>query len=368
MRLTMMLAALITLCATSVHADEAPAERFHPYGDFRFRAELTDFPQAPNRFRPRVRLRVGAVLDLGSGLHLGARVITGDPTDPRSAHQTLGEGGEGFTLSLDRVFIEWRPTKVKGLRLVGGKFPNAIERPAVVQGLVTDNDVQPTGVLGQLKSRGPVSFDVSLGHYIMDEKPEGEDTVATVGQVGLRMGSARKVQLRLFADAFIMDIGDSTTVDRLGHPTGRGNRVQDMRFVSDFHVVQLFAELETRAAGQPLVFSAGGMRNLRAYEHKDDLGWFVGAMIGKIDGWGTGRAYLQVQQVEQEAVFTPWAQDELPDDRGSRFRGVLGGTVLGLTSNMTVHTWVLASTLLSPGPSESSSWYGRFRLDLNVRF
>ena len=123
-----------------------------------------------------------------------------------------------------------------------------------------------------------------------------------------------------------------------------------------------------RAMGQPLIFGTGVMHNLRAFEHKNDTGWFAGAMLGKVDGWGTARGYLQVQEVEQEAVFTPWAQDDLPDDRGSRYRGVVAGVTLGVTKQFSVHAWGLASQLLDPLPGEVDAWLERYRVDLNVRF
>lgn len=351
------------------HTEEELLKRIHPYGDFRFREELTSAPGVPDRWRPRVRLRFGAAVELGDDLHIGFRLVTGNPDDPRTAHQTLGRGGAKFVISLDRAYLEWRPQKVQELRLKAGKFPNSIRRPAVVQGLVTDNDVQPTGALGQYRYRKKKGgFDVALGTYVLDESPEGEESHATVAQAGLLIGSEQRLQLRLYSDIFMLFIGSETTVDRLGHPTGRGNLVENDRFVSDFHVVQGFVELETRVDGQPVVLSGGVMHNLKAHEYERDNGWFAGALVGSVGGWGSGRVFVQYQVIEQEAVFTPWAQDEFPDDRGSRFRAVMAGGEMGITNKVSLQTWILASTLLHPEPQESDSWIGRLRFDLNVRF
>ena len=116
---------LILFQAAPLRAGEDDGVRIDPFGDFRLRNEWTDFPDRPDRFRPRIRLRFGAVVDVGSDLYVGGRVVTGNPDDYRPvlfrgvgpSLSTFGVSGALGDPTLGRHGGELRPSLSAGLRV-----------------------------------------------------------------------------------------------------------------------------------------------------------------------------------------------------------------------------------------------------------
>lgn len=103
------------------------------YGDVRLRAEYDfDLPDRSDRFRSRLRFRLGANYALGESWLAGGRLVTGDRDEPRSRHVTRGDGFDGLEVSLDRLFLEARPPFATDLRFVGGgNFDHPFQRNPV---------------------------------------------------------------------------------------------------------------------------------------------------------------------------------------------------------------------------------------------
>ena len=82
-----------------------------------------------NRDRFRLRARVGAEIDLGSGFKGGFRIGTGESSSPVTENQTLGNSGGDFSkygVWLDRGFIryEYGPQPNRKLAITVGRFDN----------------------------------------------------------------------------------------------------------------------------------------------------------------------------------------------------------------------------------------------------
>ncbi len=179
--------------------------RYKPMGDFRFRFELDNFPDGndntgafPNfnaintgspydasgtqfapqynvdqeRWRTRIRFRLGAEVDLAENFTAGFRIGTGENNNPVSTNQSLGlaGGGQGgnfskYAIWLDRAFLKYDFNSNPGTELAFllGRFEN----PFFGTEIIWDEDVGFDGFALQGKwdmGRGVTPF-MTLGAF-----------------------------------------------------------------------------------------------------------------------------------------------------------------------------------------------------------
>jgi hypothetical protein len=95
---------------------------------------------ARNRMRIRARLAVRG--KIGNEFEWGLRLSTGSTSALTSTNQTLTDFYSRKPFSLDQVYISYKPARVPGLRLQGGKF----EAPWVHTDLTFDKSIQTEGL------------------------------------------------------------------------------------------------------------------------------------------------------------------------------------------------------------------------------
>ncbi|MFQ5928146.1 MAG: putative porin, partial [Acidobacteriota bacterium] len=181
------------------------------YGDLRLRHESSfRLDGKPARHRERVRFRFGANYQLSNEVLLGGRITTGNPADPQSPHVTLGNVFHSFDMTLDRAFLNYRPTWMPEVDLTAGKFSHPFTINPVYSELVWDADVQPEGFVGRysISEAGRLErLDFLAGAYILLEQGTAEDTLASVFQLssGFRLADQLRTNLALgyyrYADA-----------------------------------------------------------------------------------------------------------------------------------------------------------------------
>jgi hypothetical protein len=331
----------------------------------------------PARHRQRVRFRGGANYQLTDEILVGARIATGDPGDPQSSHQTLGNVFHGFDISLDRAFLTYRPGWLQGAWFTAGKFSHPFYKNPVYGELLWDADVQPEGAIAgyTISERGALeSFTVTAGEYLLLEQSRGKEGTASVFQLSGRLRTTEHLKANfgvgyyLYSNitpsgsrAILAENGGNATLDQ----DGDGNP-DDFR--SRFAVLNPIVGLTYDRWKLPLTFSAEYILNTRA-RIEQDQGWAVGASLGKTRKQGDWRLYYQWQVVEQDSVFSPVSQDDFLF--GTNHRSHIFGVNYQLVDKIGLHLWALASALeaTSPGASPNSDenqW--RLRLDLNIRF
>ena len=98
-----------------------------------------------NELSPRHRMRLRARLQMRGSvndeLDWGLRLATGSFVDNNSTNQTLTDFFNRKPFALDQAFITYKPKRVAGLRLQGGKF----ELPWAFTELTFDNDIMVEG-------------------------------------------------------------------------------------------------------------------------------------------------------------------------------------------------------------------------------
>jgi hypothetical protein len=93
------------------------------------------------RDRLRLRARLAMRGEIGKSFDWGLRFSTGNLADVISANQTLTDFYSRKQFALDQAYLTWKPQRVPGLRLQGGKF----ETPWLHTELTFDKDLQPEG-------------------------------------------------------------------------------------------------------------------------------------------------------------------------------------------------------------------------------
>ena len=345
-------------------------DRLVLFGDFRVRLESDFRDDRSNRQRARLRLRLGANYSLSDQFLIGARVVTGDADDPRSSHITLGDGFNNLEISLDRAFLTYRPLWLDGSYLTAGKFNNPIYRNPVYGELVWDADVNPEGIVGGYTFAGNGALervDLMLGGYTVLEDSSTDDVYMLATQAtghfapAEDFSAAASVTYYLYSDP--NPDGNSTLLG-----SNAGNAVIDTTgdgladaFLSDFGIVDLVAATTYTGWSMPLTVSGQYILNTLANSDRDQ-GWAVGASLGTTQRKGDWRFYYQWQRIEQDAVFSAFAQDDFPFT--TNFRGSVFGANYQFTDNIGLHLWTLSASPLTPGGDDV--W--RLRLDLNVKF
>lgn len=141
---------------------EIGAVRFS--GDIRLRGESifgqsNSLPNASNpallgnelspRHRMRIRARLSVRGSIGEEFDWGLRFATGSLADNISTNQTLTDFFNRKPFALDQAFVTYKPRRVPGLRLQGGRF----EPPWTFTEMTIDNDLMVEG-FNESYSRG----------------------------------------------------------------------------------------------------------------------------------------------------------------------------------------------------------------------
>ena len=354
-------------------------DRLKLYGDFRLRHESNfSLDDKPDRHRERIRFRVGANYQLSDEFLFGARIITGDLDDPRSSHQTTGNGFNSFDVSLDRVFLTYRPDWANGTWFTAGKFNHPFYRNPVYGELVWDADVQPEGiVLGYTfpqKNGSLEKLNLILGEYTVLEQSTADNAFATVFQGSGRWGLSDKLKMDLALSYYFYtdptpDGSRTILGDNAGNATvdtdGDGDADE---FRSDFGILNPIIAFNYDGWKYPLTFSGEYILNTLARDGNDQ-GMAAGVALGKTQKKGDWKAYYQWQLVEQDAVFSPFSQDDFLFR--TNHRSHVFGLRHQLRDNIGLHLWGLVSALDETSSdsttySDRDQW--RLRLDLDIKF
>lgn len=94
------------------------------------------------RHRMRLRARLAVRGTIGEEFDWGLRIATGSFPDNISTNQTFTDFFNRKPFALDQAFITYKPSRVPGLRLQGGKF----EPPWTSTEMTIDNDLQVEGL------------------------------------------------------------------------------------------------------------------------------------------------------------------------------------------------------------------------------
>jgi hypothetical protein len=361
--MTMVSAAAAGAAATE---REAPP-RWSLFGDFRLRYEANLLAgDTPDRHRGVLRLRTGATFRINELLTAGARIVTGDPGDPRTADVTISDFLDDLELSFDRAYLE---VKRDGGFATAGKFRN----PFTVTELVWDADVNPTGAGGWVETTGVAGFTPRMTGMFMvvDEQTIGSDSTMWGVQARVARAAASGWSVDVAAAYWDYSIASLVHADDAGDRRGNATTADGSAYLSDFDLADVVVTLAFPGPSEALPgrLVVDYVRNLGAVDDEDE-GLALEIYLGT--PWVPHHFELLYAygQCETDAVLGAFSHDNLPlatNYRSHTLRaayGLLPETALSLT-------WYYFSRLHHPDDEIDpalDSFSSRIRLDLMVRF
>lgn len=351
-------------------------EKLGLYGDFRGRLE-NDFNRdaiTDTRTRGRIRFRLGLDFPINDDLTVGSRFATGALNDPQSPHATFTGAFDKQNFSLDRAFVKWNPNFFNEMTLWLGKFGHPFISPTVYNELVWDADVQPEGgAVGlEIKDKGFLkSLRLVNGAYILLEQDPGNEAWMDAVQTSAAFKISDTLTLTTATGFYYYgnvnagapgansivrnDNGGNTATD------SDGDGIADT-FSANFRILDSFINLVYTGFPMPLALQGQYFHNFGSNAIRDD-GYAFGVAYGQLKEQWDWRAYYQYQLVQQDAVFSPFTQDDFL--RQTNFKGHAGGVAVAVYKNVDLHAWTLIDQLDSAGGGKQQA---RTRLDLNVKF
>lgn len=345
---TFALLALGMLCPQDPPVPQAETiwDRLQFYGDGRLRAEATlDQPNGEDRYRGRMRARVGANYEIMEGLKAEARMTTSsDGNDANNPHWDFGDGADGFRGSdvvMDRFYLDWKA--LDDLSLRGGKQPHAFASAPVFGDFIWDSDVQPAGLTAQwgaAPTDGGAGFDVRAAGYVAVENSADDDPAmgGLQGNLYLHPGDNLKLQLSAsYSDWSSLGAGSSAWAI-----SNQGNTDPN----ADFNVLDGFvsAVLEAGPLGRSTLF-VQAMHNTEDDADESD-GFAGGLQFGKSSKKGDANLFAVLYALDANCIFSPVAQDDTPiagTGLGTGMEGILAGGQYLITDNLSLKLWALTS-------------------------
>lgn len=329
-------------------------DRIKMNADLRHRFESIDVEGAPDRLRNRVRARVGIKADINENTLLGFELASGSD-DPVSTNQTLGDNFSSKGVNIDQAYVRFRPTG-QDLDIYAGKFKNTLQRVGG-NGLIWDGDLRPEG-FGVKYGQGNL-FINGLGTWI-DESKSGNDVLLLGAQAGISVPAFESAKLIAGLGYYEYTGFDSPTDASADADNVSGNRLTaDGRYVSDFELIEGFAELKLPSNFGKATIYADYVQNLGAKDN--DTGYVFGTKL-KVSDWSLGWAY---QDIEADAVYAVMTDSDFggggTDAKGHKF-----STSYAFNKKVKVGgTLFLNDRNVDFGTEQD---YTRFMLDLSVKY
>ena len=272
-------------------------ENFKLFGDLRLRYHGDCFAGwRKDRNRARFRLRIGLKKTwLDQQMEIGVRLASGSSDDPTSTNQSFDNSFSEKSFWIDRAYAKYMPKWLKGLTVIGGKFP----APMVHTDMVWDPDVNMEGFWAQYKHDvdGIQPF-VNAGYFIFEESSRGHDGIMAAYQAGLIWKIVKDLKLTVAGTYYDWDHYE--TQWRYAH----GNHVVNGRMAAQaFEVVNLTGKLSFKLLGLPMGAQFDWARNCadedptRGWDGQDSAcaaGFKVGTSKKKGD-WSAGYKYAHIQ-------------------------------------------------------------------------
>jgi hypothetical protein len=302
--------------------------RFSPLGDVRVRFEPIFEGDTPDRYRARVRLRIGLEGKLNEDFIGGFQLATGTTeNDPVSTNFTDSQFFSRKPIGVDKAYINYQPVAHKWVMLTAGKFaPTWWKTSAWL-----DPDLNPEGGseklsfdlkrLGFVKNVSLVGMQLVYNEVAGTNLPVafGGDSVAFGGQGSVTMQFGKRVTTTFAGTGLNWNNADSV-IKAITAKTLAGNRNTNatfgtgtgIRYASKFMYADFIADagVKTWWEKYPLHLTLDLLDNPRAASDHNHALWAeaaVGNQKEKHDlqvGYAFGR-------IEQDAVIAAFNESEL---------------------------------------------------------
>jgi hypothetical protein len=285
-------------------------------GDVRVRYENINTEGEPKNGgrdadRERVRARLGVYSEINPQLDAGIRVATGSSADERSTNQDLNNYFTKKTLWMDLAYLDWHPTAINNLHLIGGK----LNQPWVNMGdVIWDGDINPEGVAAtyKLPLGGSTELFGSTGYYNLSDNVDGEgvqfrhDLRLYTGQLGARFVPIDGVKVTVGGSLYAYD--NDKDVRQTSASTNQTALAVNGNTSNQFTLWEGFGQIDLTRLPIPLAFYGQYVKNSDAESTatvgKQDTAWLFGAKTRLFTDWSLDYNYRDVQRNGVVGAFT----------------------------------------------------------------
>jgi len=268
-------------------------------GDVRVRQETINIDGQTNsqdKDRQRIRARLGAYTEINPQVSTGIRIATGGSSDARSTNQDLDGYFVKKDLWLDLGYIDYAPTAVKNLHVIGGKM----NQPWVSMGdVIWDGDINPEGLAStySIPLGGKSELFGSAGYYTLKDNIDGEgtqfrhDLSMTAGQLGAKFAPTDNLKVTVGGSVYAFDNDKDSAALRVNGNT-----------TNQFRLYEGFGQIDISGLGLPLALYGQYVVNNDSTDDQDTA-WLAGVKT-KVFGFGLDYNYRDTQRNAVVGAFT----------------------------------------------------------------
>jgi len=329
-------------------------------GDFRYRHEVNSLEGKKTRIHHRIRGRIGLNADVNNDVTVTIQLAAGSD-DPISSNQTLTGGFSKKGINLNLASFSWRPSKIEGLDIHGGKMKNPFMSPGKTE-LMWDSDLNPEGFSAAIR-HDMFGIDAGLsGSYLwIVERKSVDDSFLLGGQADARFeGDAITVS----AGMGYFDYRNARGYNAFFDSTDSAGNSLDPRgkYLYDYNLLEVFADTAFPVIpGKPSVF-ADYVTNT-AGDVGDGTAWLVGVSAGKCTTPGTFAGRVTYRKVERDALIGAFTDSDFID-------GGTDGKGFEVNIDCQVAKGVVAeaSYFVNQAGIDKGKKFNRLQIDMNFKF
>lgn len=280
-------------------------------GDVRVRQETVKIDgesDGKNRDRQRIRARLGAYTEINPQVNTGIRIATGGSDDARSTNQDLDNYFDKKQLWLDMAYVDYHPTAIKNLHLVGGKMP---QQWVSMGDVIWDSDINPEGVSASYKTNlGNSGVEVfgSTGYYTLKDNVNGDgvqfknDLSLYAGQLGARFAPTDSLKVTLGGSVYGFHNDEDSRCPTTGTKTTPCALAVNGNSTSEFRLWEGFGQVDIANLPVPLSLYGQYVHNSETDSDQDDA-WLVG-FKSKLNAFSLDYNYRDIQRNAVVGAFT----------------------------------------------------------------
>lgn len=307
--------------------EKATAAKLAGLGNFRFNGDVRvryegQFQSGGfvTRHRERSRARLGISGNLTDELTGAIAFATGALDDVQSSNQTQTGFFARKTIGFDKFFLSWKPSSVKGLAVVAGKFPYAWDRTALTFG----NDINPEGVAPSysIATTGTLQSITLVGYALpFLEVSGGQDSYVLGGQVQTKWQISPKATARVSyatADFHGVDaIAQAVSAGSIKPASANTNRLRTdstgkvLGYTSGFSYGDVIAAVEyTPRPRLPMSVLVDVVSNNKAAAG-EGAGLWTEVRVGRLSQLKDVQAAWTFMRIERDAVLGAFNEQDL---------------------------------------------------------
>jgi hypothetical protein len=267
-------------------------------GDFRLRQQYEKFDNKEERWRTRLRYRLGIESKVNQQVKVGLGIASGG-SDPRSTNQTFQDSFSRKGINLDYAFAQYDPCA--WATFVGGKMRNPLW---LVSDLIWDTDITPEGfaILFNRKVNDQLALFCSGSFFILDEfSDKNNDPYMYIVQPGFDWTINEKAGLKASAAYYGFTHMENAKLD-YSAKTNTGAATTGL--VYDYDAVVLSAQFRLLPGIVPYAAVFGDYVN-NPDPDNDNQGFLLGLTCGeeKVKEFGQWRFQYAYRRLEKDATL-----------------------------------------------------------------